>query len=215
MNECELGLCNEPDSWCINLRGSFACCTSNSTSSDCIGLEITGGQGSDLHIINAGTIWGRHLPSSKVAKTTGSEEDTAFGKVETDRKALVTKGVSSNGGQGSWSSGSRGTNISSSGRKGGWAIETVGEWKNFTGHAIIIGRGRIENGKWNVTRGSDGKLIGIGMAKSVNNLHPSLLFPEITFFVCIFHVVDLIQDAVCQCADAVPWFYNCRALWNV
>lgn len=65
---------------------------------------------------------------------------------------------------GSWSE------FSGSGQRSSWAIERVGEWKNFTGHAIIIGRGRIESKKWNVTRDKNGTLIDVGMV----HIHPSI-----------------------------------------
>ncbi|VDN19686.1 unnamed protein product [Gongylonema pulchrum] len=157
VDECALDLCKEPNSWCINLRGSFACCTANSTSSTCVGLEITGGQEGHLHAASAGilrTQYGSLASSSPIAtKDIGSS-----GKIVSNTFGTSKARTGQDAGADAWGHWSSG----SSGRKGGWAIETVGEWKNFTGHAIIIGRGRIESGKWNLTQGMDGKLTWTG-----------------------------------------------------
>ncbi|VDM11603.1 unnamed protein product, partial [Wuchereria bancrofti] len=61
----------------------------------------------------------------------------------------------------SWSGSSSNGELSGNGQKTNWAIETVGEWRNFTGHAIIIGRGRIESKKWNVAKDKNEAQIGI------------------------------------------------------
>lgn len=183
VDECELGLCNQPESWCINLRGSFACCTVNSTSSDCVGLEITGGRDGGFRIMNAGTIQGHH----KLSSVSTSSSSLKFGpgsSARTENQASkssskYSKGISDLGGHesiasshshsgriygssergssnsGSWSH--RGEGSSSSKHKGGYRVETVGEWKNYTGHAVIIGRGRLENKRWNLTDLGNGR----------------------------------------------------------
>ncbi|VDK54743.1 unnamed protein product, partial [Anisakis simplex] len=38
-------------------------------------------------------------------------------------------------------------------------METIGEWRNFSGGAVVIGRGRIENGMWNMS--AEGAGIGL------------------------------------------------------
>ncbi|VBB27108.1 unnamed protein product [Acanthocheilonema viteae] len=147
VNECELGLCDQPDSWCVNLRGSFACCTTNSTLSHCIGLE-TGHENS----LSAGNIKGKHLSlPSAVGKITGDIETVTVGSND-----IISADNAGNAND-SWSK----SEFSGSERRSNWAVETVGEWKNFTGHAIIIGRGRIESKKWNVTKDKNGTLIDI------------------------------------------------------
>lgn len=45
------------------------------------------------------------------------------------------------------------SNGSIGGRGGKWKVETFGEWRNFSGGAIVIGRGKIENEMWNITGG--------------------------------------------------------------
>lgn len=152
VNECKLGLCNHSDSWCVNLRGSFLCCTANSTLSDCTGLEIT-----DVHR-NSFENKGEHLVlPSAIGKITGGMRSNF---TESDGTASASSAGSAND---SWSGSFSKGELSGSGRRNSWTIETVGEWKNFTGHAIIIGRGRIESKKWNVTRDKNGALVGIGM----------------------------------------------------
>ncbi|CAG9536724.1 unnamed protein product [Cercopithifilaria johnstoni] len=152
VNECELGLCNQSDSWCINLRGSFACCTTNSTLSHCMDLEITNGHENSL---TADNTKGEHLLPSAIKKITGGIETVTFGSSD------ITSAGNAGNAHDSWNVKSSKTEFSGSGRRNSWAIETVGEWKNFTGHAIIIGRGRIESKKWNVTKDKNGTLIGI------------------------------------------------------
>ncbi|KAK6101580.1 EGF domain family protein [Brugia pahangi] len=155
INECELGLCNQSDSWCVNLRGSFACCTTNSTLSDCIGLEITDGREND---ISADNTKGENfaLPSA-IEKITGNM------KVGTSGSGSASDTGNTNE---SWSGSSSNGELSGNRRKTSWAIETVGEWRNFTGHAIIIGRGRIESKKWNVAKNKNGTQIGIEVHKN-------------------------------------------------
>ncbi|EJW73023.1 hypothetical protein WUBG_16070 [Wuchereria bancrofti] len=152
VNECELGLCNQSDSWCVNLRGSFACCTANSTLSDCIGLEITDGREND---ISADNTKGENftLPSA-IEKVTGSMRANTSGSGSASDTGNANE---------SWSGSSSNGELSGNGQKTNWAIETVGEWRNFTGHAIIIGRGRIESKKWNVAKDKNEAQIGIGM----------------------------------------------------
>uniref|UniRef100_A0A915PT69 EGF-like domain-containing protein n=1 Tax=Setaria digitata TaxID=48799 RepID=A0A915PT69_9BILA len=156
VNECELGLCNQSNSWCVNLRGSFACCTANSTLSDCIGLEIadrreqeTDDNDGKQRVLSSGI--------DKIIIGKGDGASVSEATINTDK---------SNTGYEVWSDSPDESKISNNRRKNGWAIETVGEWRNFTGHAIIIGRGRIESRKWNVTRDKDGLLIGIGTQRN-------------------------------------------------
>ncbi|VDO37416.1 unnamed protein product, partial [Brugia timori] len=155
INECELGLCNQSDSWCVNLRGSFACCTTNSTLSDCIGLEITDGRENDISADNT--------------KEENFALPSAIGKIAGNMK-VGTSGSGSASDTGntneSWSGSSSNGELSDNRRKTSWAIETVGEWRNFTGHAIIIGRGRIESKKWNVAKNKNGTQIGIEVHKN-------------------------------------------------
>uniref|UniRef100_A0A1I7VSX8 EGF-like domain-containing protein n=1 Tax=Loa loa TaxID=7209 RepID=A0A1I7VSX8_LOALO len=151
VNECELGLCNQSDSWCVNLRGSFACCTIDSTLSDCIGLEI-------IHENNlaTGNTRGEHPTlSSAMEKILGGMG------VDTSGSGSATDADDTGSPNESWSISSSRGELSDSGKRNSWDIETVGEWKNFMGHAVIIGRGRIESRKWNVTRDRNGTLIGI------------------------------------------------------
>lgn len=42
IDECKSNPCTQPQSWCVNLYGSFQCCTPESNVNECIGLEITG-----------------------------------------------------------------------------------------------------------------------------------------------------------------------------
>uniref|UniRef100_A0A8R1U0Q1 Uncharacterized protein n=1 Tax=Onchocerca volvulus TaxID=6282 RepID=A0A8R1U0Q1_ONCVO len=137
INECELGLCNQSDSWCVNLSGSFACCTRNSTLSECIGLKIN-----DDHENSLQKIIGEHLLDTFNSAATIITDDTKN--------------------HGSWSDSSDKNELSNSGQSSsGWAIKRIGEWRNFTGHAIIFGRGRIESKKWNMTKDRNGALIDI------------------------------------------------------
>ncbi|KAM3723456.1 Fibrillin-1 [Dirofilaria immitis] len=143
VNECELDLCNQTDSWCVNLHGSFACCTTNSTLAECIGLEIVGSQENSEQTISVGDATREHLTATPSSAVNGVDN---------------TEDVYE-----SWSGGSKKGELSSNGRRSSWAIETVGEWKNFTGHAIIIGRGKIESRKWNVTKNRNEALIDVEM----------------------------------------------------
>uniref|UniRef100_A0A914S4G6 EGF-like calcium-binding domain-containing protein n=1 Tax=Parascaris equorum TaxID=6256 RepID=A0A914S4G6_PAREQ len=93
IDECERSPCTESDSWCVNLPGSFQCCTTRS------------------NILGDGE----------------------------SHESNVAESSSSNGSIG--------------GRGGKWKVETFGEWRNFSGGAIVIGRGKIENGMWNITGG--------------------------------------------------------------
>ncbi|VDK71684.1 unnamed protein product [Litomosoides sigmodontis] len=154
VNECDLGLCNQPDSWCVNLRGSFACCTRNSTLSHCIGVEITDNRENSFAAANTNSL------SSAVRGGIGTA---------TFRSDNINSGADNDSTNDSWSDKFGRNEFGSGGRSSSWVIEKVGEWKNFTGHAIIIGRGRIESKKWNVTGDGNGTMIDSGVEKNVES----------------------------------------------
>lgn len=160
VNECDLGLCNQPDSWCVNLRGSFACCNRNSTLSHCIGLEITD---------NHGNIFAAGNTNSSSSTITGGIGTVTFGSND-----INSAGNNGNAND-SWSDKFSKNEFGSGGRSSSWVIERVGEWKNFTGHAIIIGRGRIESKKWNVTGDRNGTDSGMIHIRTSKRLDPTLI----------------------------------------
>ncbi|VDK19146.1 unnamed protein product, partial [Anisakis simplex] len=85
VDECEQNPCTETDSWCVNLHGSFECCTTQSNVTNCVGLVIKTGSG--LELTN-----GNKFIANKVEQSTSEGE-----------------------------------------AKGDWRVETIGEWRNFSG----------------------------------------------------------------------------------
>lgn len=153
INECQLGLCNQSDSWCVNLRGSFACCTANSTLSNCIGREIIVGHENSLGADNTKK---EPLILPSIIKKIVGDMDAAISSFDNASSADTGRT------NGSWIDRLAESKLSI-GARSNWVVGRVGELRNFTGHAVIIGRGRIESKKWNAAKDRNGALIEIGM----------------------------------------------------
>uniref|UniRef100_A0A0R3S4D3 EGF-like domain protein n=1 Tax=Elaeophora elaphi TaxID=1147741 RepID=A0A0R3S4D3_9BILA len=166
VNECELGLCNQSNARCINLRGSFACCTTNSTSSHCIDSEITH-EDNHENGLSTGSTKGEHRTFLSAVEKVTSDIGTASSGSNANNIGTDDHSQSDSSSKDDFSGGD-------DEERNSWAIETVGEWRNFTGHAIIIGRGRIESKKWNVARDRNGTLVGIERSSE----NPIILFPK-------------------------------------
>ncbi|VDM44384.1 unnamed protein product [Toxocara canis] len=94
--------------------------------------------------------WCVNSPGSFQCCTTESNMSDCIGLEIVAGDGLRLAGVDSNKSNvAEWSS----NGVTTGERKGEWKVETIGEWRNFSGGAIIIGRGKIENGMWNISEG--------------------------------------------------------------